>query len=269
MNTGRNAVSSKMEKTRILLRDPELARHVPETYPLTSVRLKQMLDRTGMVYVKPDTGSLGIGVMKVEKQGSLYRYQRGLVTRSFRTFEGMNRSIQRYTSLRPYLVQRGIHVLTRKGRPFDFRVMIQKNPSGKWEATGIAGRVAHPGKAVTNGSQGGTIYGLEELIKTKPGAERAKRSMEKLAWLTAVQFGRAYPAMKELGLDVAVDRNGIPWILEVNTRPDPCPFTKLADQSSIRKIVSFGKAYGRQYCLKCTKAKKPPAKGRDAPAKGR
>ncbi|CAK4824486.1 unnamed protein product [Aphanomyces euteiches] len=140
-----------------------------------------------------------------------------------------------------------------QGRPFDFRVMIQKNPNGKWETTGIAGRVAHPSKAVTNGSQGGTIYPAGSLIKPA-----LIQTLGHIAHLTAVQFSLKYPLMNELGIDIAVDRHRKPWILEVNTRPDPCPFTKLADKRSINKIVAYGKAYGRRYCLRCIKAKSAP-----------
>jgi D-alanine-D-alanine ligase-like ATP-grasp enzyme len=60
-----------------------------------------------------------------------------------------------------------------------------------------------------------------------------------------------YPGMKEIGVDVALDRELRPWILEVNTRPDHCPFAVLQDQTMIRRIVHYGKQYGRTYKLAC------------------
>jgi D-alanine-D-alanine ligase-like ATP-grasp enzyme len=59
------------------------------------------------------------------------------------------------------------------------------------------------------------------------------------------------PGMKEIGVDVALDRELRPWILEVNTRPDHCPFAVLQDQTMIRRIVHYGKQYGRTYKLAC------------------
>ncbi|ANE46503.1 hypothetical protein SY83_09680 [Paenibacillus swuensis] len=261
MSNNKTAVSSKLVKTRVVLRDRKLSKHVPKTYRLTRSRLLSMLNRYGMVYVKPDTGSLGVGVMRVEKRGKSYRYHSGLNKHTFSAFRGMYASLQQHTGKRLYLVQKGIHVLRYKGRPVDFRVMIQKSPSRCWEPTGTVARVAHPRKAVTNGSQGGTIYPAADMIRPVGGSAQSRRilkHMDRLAVRTAAQFGRAYPAMNELGLDIALDRKLTPWILEVNTRPDPCPFTKLTNKRSITKIVAYGKAYGRRYCLNCSKAKRAP-----------
>ncbi|WP_240633354.1 YheC/YheD family protein [Paenibacillus montanisoli] len=252
-------VSSKLAKTKVLLQNRTLAKYVPTTRPYSPKQLLAMLRQHGMVYVKPDTGSLGIGVVRVDRTKRGYRYQSGTRTYTFKTFRAMRLSLQKKISGRCYLVQKGIHVLRRQGRPFDFRIMIQKNPSRRWECTGTAGRVAHPSKIVSNGSQGGTIYSAAALMNPIAGKRRTaqlQRSMNRIALATAAQFGRTYPAMNELGLDLAVDRKLKPWILEVNTRPDPCPFTKLNNTAIIRKIVRYAKAYGRRYCLTCSKAKK-------------
>ncbi|WP_084781579.1 YheC/YheD family protein [Paenibacillus sp. D9] len=258
---GIQAVSSKMAKTALLLRSAELRKHVPSTRPLSRGTLASMLDRYGMVYVKPDTGSMGIGVMRVEKNGGSCRYQSGKKIFAFKSITAMFPSIRRQAGTRRYLVQKGIRVLKHGGRPFDFRIMIQRNPAGRWACTGTAARVASPGKIVSNGSQGGTIYAPKTLLDPvagKAGTIRLLKRMDRLALLTAAKFGRAYPAMNELGLDIAIDRKLKPWILEVNTRPDPCPFTKLDDQTAIRRIVRCAKAYGRRYSLVCGKAKKAP-----------
>ncbi len=260
-SSGVQAVSSKMAKTALLLRSAELKKHIPATRRLSRATLASMLGRCGMVYVKPDTGSMGIGVMRVEKSAKGCRYQSGESIFAFKSLSALFPSLRRQAGTRRYLVQKGIRMLKHDGRPFDFRIMIQRNPAGRWECTGTAARVASPGKIVSNGSQGGTIYTPEALLHPaagKSGTIRLLRRMNRLALLTAAEFGRAYPAMNELGLDIAVDRNLKPWILEVNTRPDPCPFTKLDDQTAIRRIVRYASAYGRRHSLVCGKAKKAP-----------
>lgn len=262
MNRYKKYVSSKLIKTKVLLQNQSLIEYVPRTAGLTSHRLLHMLNRYKMVYIKPVSGSLGIGVIKVEQIGSNYRYREDIHTYTFRTFHQMYDSIQRRIGTKPYLVQKGIIMLRHNNRPFDFRVMVQRNGEGRWDCTGVAARLAHPKRAVTNGSQGGTIYTAVDLLSKvmdQAKAEKIVNQMRQIGLMTANQFDSSYSAMNELGLDVAVDRKHKLWIIEVNTRPDPCPFTKLPDATMIKTIVEYGKGYGRTYNLRCTKAQKAKA----------
>jgi glutathione synthase/RimK-type ligase-like ATP-grasp enzyme len=272
-------ISNKLTKTRVLVKHPELNTHIPATRRMDKSSLLGMLEKYGMVYIKPCCGSLGKGVIRVErlssggeagrsdeegKQGASeqmerYRYQAGTRVSSFAGYDKLYRALAGETLGKPYLVQKGIRLLTYESRPFDIRVMVQKSPKGQWEATGIAGRVAHPRKVVTNGSQGGTIYPVETLLETYTSMTKRTAlidSMNRLGVKAAVQLSGTYPGLREIGVDIALDKGLHPWILEVNTYPDPCPFTKLPDDRMLRRIVRYGKAYGRIYCLKCTKAKR-------------
>ncbi|USB33539.1 YheC/YheD family protein [Paenibacillus sp. YPG26] len=258
MSTTRRRVRSKLLKHRILLSSRRLARHLPAIRPYSPRALLQMLHRYGMVYVKPDNGSMGVGVIRVEARKGYYTFHQGTRPVTCRSFRELAVRLGRIIRRKRYLIQKGIHVLRHKGRPYDFRVMIQRRPDRVWEPTGIAGRLAHPRRAVTNGSQGGTIYDPIDLLRRPAGKRRAKRllrRMDRMALLTSAKMARRYPFMNELGLDIAVDRKLKPWILEVNTRPDPCPFTLLPDQSLIRRIIAYGRAYGRSYPLNCGKAR--------------
>ncbi len=273
-------ISNKLTKTRVLVKNPELNKHIPATQRMDKTSLQGMLEKYGMVYIKPCCGSLGKGVIRVERlsaggeagrsddagsvrsdpeQKERYRYQAGTRVSSFTGYDKLYRALAGETLGKPYLVQKGIRLLTYESRPFDIRVMVQRSPKGKWEATGIAGRVAHPRKVVTNGSQGGTIYPVETLLESH--TSQTKRtdlidSMNRLGVKAAVQLSGTYPGLREIGVDIALGKGLHPWILEVNTYPDPCPFTKLPDDRMLRRIVRYGKAYGRIYCLKCTKAKR-------------
>lgn len=266
-------ISNKLTKTRVLAKKAELKRHIPETRQLSRKILQAMLQNHQMVYIKPCCGSLGEGVIRVElRSGSeaggseadsgttrSYRYQAGTRISTFSNYNEAYQALLAETRGRAYLVQKGIRLLTYGGRPFDIRVMVQRNPQGEWEATGAAGRVAHPQKVVTNGSQGGTIYPVETLLKAYTRLGKRSELLAKLNWLgvkCAIQLSSAYPGLKEIGLDLALDQRLTPWILEVNTAPDPCPFTKLKDTRMLERIVRYGKAYGRTYKLKCMKAKR-------------
>ncbi|MFD2877285.1 YheC/YheD family protein [Paenibacillus rhizoplanae] len=127
--------------------------------------------------------------------------------------------------------------------------MVQRNPQGEWEATGAAGRVAHPQKVVTNGSQGGTIYPVETLLKAYTRSGKRKpllAQMYRLGVKCAIQLSSAYPGLKEIGLDLALDRRLTPWILEVNTAPRSLPVHQAKgcpDAGPDRKIRQSLRAY--------------------------
>lgn len=71
------------------------------------------------------------------------------------------------------------------------------------------------------------------------------RSLKKLGRVTAEEMFKTYKGIKEIGLDVALDKDLHPWILEVNTNPDPYIFNRLKDKKMYRKVYRYAKAYGR------------------------
>lgn len=252
-------IVSKWRKTTILAGSVPLSAYIPETQLMNARTLERMLESYGLVYAKPDRGSLGIGVIQVEKRGGRYRIHEGVRILERDSVRQVFEWISSNKRKGSYLVQRGIRVIRHGGRPVDFRVMAQRNAGGAWEISGMLARVAHPGKAVTNGSQGGSIHDARELLAASLGerqADRLLRQFRRLATLTAARFDATHPGMNELGLDIAVDSQGKSWILEVNTRPDPKPFKLLRDQSMLRRIVRLGKGYGRVFNLKVTKARR-------------
>ncbi|WP_337104173.1 YheC/YheD family protein [Paenibacillus sp. YIM B09110] len=249
----------KWVKTKVLLRNGELRNHIPATKLFGKQSLYGMLRKFGMVYVKPTGGQMGIGVMRVEAYRGKFTYQHGFRKASFGSYEALYHALVRETRGKTYIVQKGINLLKHKGRPFDIRLMVQKSPFGGWEATGTLGRVAHPRKIVTNGSQGGSIYPTARLLKKYSDAgyrNRLIRHMDYIGLVTAKQMRAAYPGLRVIGLDLALDKHMKPWILEVNTAPDPCPFTLLPDKAMLRRIIRYARAYGRTYALNCGKARR-------------
>lgn len=238
-------VVSKWKKTVELLKNESLRAHIPKTVRMTKDSLLAMLHEFHMVYVKPDIGTFGNGVMKVEWKSELsdsYKYQLGEKARSFVNYDSMYKDIERRTKSRSYLVQKGIHLLKYNKRRFDIRIMVQKNLNKEWETTGWIGRVAHPRKIVTNYHSGGKLMPVEKLFKGRIKETEKKhfqQQFKQLGTRVAQQLHKRYPGIKEIGIDVAVDENIAPWILEVNTKPDPYIFRSLANKAIFGRIMRY------------------------------
>lgn len=237
-------VGSKWRKTAAIRKQGFLAKYVPDTLRMTKASLFNHLKRYGMVYVKPDSGSFGNGVMRVERLESGYRFQLGKQIRIFGQYASMYKSLLLQTGGKRYLVQKGIRLLEHEGRKFDIRVMVQYSPDREWVTTGIIGRVAAKGKIVTNYHSGGQIVSAMRLIRTHTKQPKAKLlALSKLGIQAGQAMQSAFPGVYVIGLDIAMDDTMHPWILEVNTNPDPYIFKKHPDPSVFKKIMRYAKAY--------------------------
>jgi glutathione synthase/RimK-type ligase-like ATP-grasp enzyme len=246
--------NTKWGKTRFLNLHDDIRRYIPETKKATKSTVGDMLERYGMVYVKPSLGTGGHGVMKAEAVDvggqTSYRYKLDKRSYQYGNYDDFYRSMSRKFGKRTYLVQKGIRMLRFKRRPFDVRVMVQKNERGVWEHTGTIGRLAHPARAVTNYHSGGTPLPLDRLLKPHyAAAERVQleRKLSTLGVTIAKRMQRAFPWLKEIGVDFGLDKSRTPWIFEVNTRPYPHIFLKLGQPSTYRKIMRLSRLHGRAW----------------------
>jgi hypothetical protein len=245
-------IGSKWTKTKILLLNKEIRPYVPTTQRMNKQSLRDMLNQYAMVYVKPEHGTMGLGVIRVEKFIShgrnVYRFQSGFRAYTFQSYDAMYHILDKIKLKRTYLVQKGIRLLKYQKRPFDIRVMVQQSPAGQWETTGIIGRLAQPRKIVTNYHSGGTPLPIETLLTPympQPKKAGYNRMLGGLGHKIATHFNRTHPGFKEFGIDIGIDPTLKPWIIEINSRPDPYIFNQLKDKRMYRKIYRYAKAYGR------------------------
>lgn len=233
---------SKWTKTKVLLKHSSIKSFIPDTRKFNKQSLKTMIQKYGMVYVKPEQGTYGMGVMKAEKDGKCFAYQLGEKRQVFQTFDAFYASLSKQVRGKSYLIQKGIHLLKHNNRRFDIRVMVQINPKGKWEATGIIGRLGHPSKIVTNYHSGGKPLAIETLLNahvTKRKLALLTEEMYELGTRIAGHLQKTYPNFKNIGVDIGLDSKFVPWIIEVNTNPDPYIFNQLKDKTMYRKVIKY------------------------------
>jgi len=237
-------IASKLLKTRVLEKTESLRPFLPETRRYSTDALKQMLKRYPIVYVKPDKGGGGGGILRVRKrENDKYeiRFRTHTKTTTWSQLDAQLRSC--FFAGKRYLVQQGIELATIDDRPFDFRLLLQR-PNKDWKLTGIVAKAAAPGRIVTNHCKGGKPVDAAKALLTAADGEpkTVKRWVKVLVWLgtkTADALHVQFTGLRELGIDVGLDRNGRFWIFEVNTRPQFRMFKKIGDRSMYRKIMQF------------------------------
>ncbi|HWO54696.1 YheC/YheD family protein [Paenibacillus sp. FSL M7-1455] len=257
-------VSSKWAKTKVLMRNKQISAYIPLTMKYSQDALNEMLQNEMMVYIKPDVGTYGNGVMCAERftetedseeiengtsAPERYRLHYGTSIEEFDSLNDLHRAVRNQTGKKIYLIQHGIAKLKHKDRSFDLRVLTQKTPHGTWESTGVIARVAAKNKVITNYHSGGSAKLLHEVLSDHASRQEINALEKQLYALgedTGKQLQKEYPRLKELGLDIALDKDLYPWILEVNTLPAIFPFKKFfKDKSVYRRIERYAIAYGR------------------------
>jgi hypothetical protein len=245
------SVACKWKKTQWLLEDQYLKQYVPNTELFNKYTLELMLDKYAVVYLKPSKGSGGKRIARIfHTPGGTYMVFKGLKKKkSFSSLERLYKHLQVFSRNKKYVLQRGISLEHTEGCPFDLRVMVQKRSNGDWSTTAVFAKVGKPGKVVNNYHQGGSLKGLQETLKGADYTDREVREMQRRLDEMGVQAGRCFDRYRdgfhELGLDVAVDRRGKLWILEVNTKPAIRPLKSFMNSRVYKRIVKLAKLYGR------------------------
>ncbi|TXK75466.1 YheC/YheD family protein [Paenibacillus sp. N3.4] len=216
-------IRSKMKKGKTLMNDPILSRHVPKTYWYRTARLRNMLNLYSAVYIKPDIGRKGNGVIRVRKLNDLQVEISNRNNTIKCSKKELRDEIKKLMSPeRKYLVQQGINLATYHGHPFDVRIVLQK-PLRRWRVSLMTAKVApHQHSVVTNISKGAKDV---NVIKVLQGIDQSVNGYKILRDLIdtshqiAQLLGSRFP-LKIVGLDMAIDKKGKIWFIEANTKPD-------------------------------------------------
>ncbi|MNB68723.1 Endospore coat-associated protein YheD [compost metagenome] len=217
-------------------------RHVPATRRLRNGRtLSVMLKNHHGLYLKPESGKAGKGIMRIrftEDSPLPYRLQiqseRKSATYKSGSIERLWSRIEKETGRSHYIVQEMIELATYKGRPFDLRVLLQKNGRGGWGVTGIGARLAGARSITTHVPRGGSVENPSSMLEAMFGPDKASATLKNVtstALLIARQIERSSGhTLGEMSMDLGVDDKGGLWFFEANSRP------MKFDEPEIRKL---------------------------------
>lgn len=233
---------------QILEKKPEVCDFLPETQVLQSfTQFREFALRHPFIYLKPTLGKAGKGIMRVERRKHLWRlsqvYEQKSITRSFyRLREVWNEILPKMRQQR-YLIQQGIQLAQYKKRPFDARVLIQKDGSGEWAVTGVGIRRAGANSITTHVPRGGSILPtskvLQELFLEQ--ADEIYQNIEHTALLIARILNEEIDGLAEMSMDLGLTADGKIWFFEANAKPEKF------DEPAIRRSSLANLIYYSQY----------------------
>jgi glutathione synthase/RimK-type ligase-like ATP-grasp enzyme len=242
---------NKTEVFNALNKEPELHAYLPESYLLRNFhQLKSMFRKYDVVFLKPTCGSLGKGIIRIQRNSNqtytcYFNGMNGYRTQWFVSLEKLYNAIYGKVKKSNFQIQRGLKLLTVNGRPVDFRALVQRGETGQWGITSIVARIAATNQFVSNQARGGTISTVQAAL-SRTGTSAASGGLTKLR-RAAVQIAEGIEAQltghfAELGIDLGIDSQGRVWLIEVNSKPskdDKAPLTEGKIRPSVRKFVQY------------------------------
>ncbi|MHB8125013.1 MAG: YheC/YheD family endospore coat-associated protein [Desulfitobacteriaceae bacterium] len=234
----------KLEKRQVYTlcsQIPRFREHLPRWNILRPDNIDTLLKRFPVAYIKPDSLSKGKGVTKVSCTPSGYlveQYREGENYQHLCTSSGeVLQDLEPYIGNRGFMVvQEAIPLMNYKGRPFDFRFLLQKDKSGKWKKTGVAGRISGKGSVISSPRSGGTVSTYDEVMahQGKSNPKEIATEMLKLALDLAKTIDNVTGPFAELGFDFGVDVTGKVMIIEINGIPLKVSIERLKNRQITR-----------------------------------
>ena len=218
----------------------------PETTLLSQSALKQFLNNFTFCYVKNIYGRGGKQVFQVKKEEAAYSCKAGGKKLRQWQFESLSKL---YFFLREGLgedliLQEGVPVARLNNRPFDIRVLVQKNINAEWVITALSFRVAAAEAVVTNVAAGAKEIALapgDNLL----GSGLAMDSLKNFTLKTLSALEAFYGRLGEVGLDVGLDKDGRLWLFEANSKPSSRGYKEAASEDLCNQIFGIPLDYAK------------------------
>ncbi|MEH7352352.1 YheC/YheD family protein [Neobacillus drentensis] len=226
-----NSHHYKKSDLLLLQNDKKINKHLPDTHLFKNTNeLIEFVNKKKKVILKPVSLSRGRGIFLIEKglgerKGYvLHDHRKGFrLQHHIPDAKGLKEILKDLNVLHDkYLYQTYIPLLKINNRPFDVRVVMQKYDKEHWICTGIECRVAGENEVLTNIARGGEAITLEEVI-SKAGNHLTIEKVEKNILKVCKEFcdlmDKKDEHYAEYGLDIGLDKEGYPWIIEANIFP--------------------------------------------------
>lgn len=232
---------------QVLSTVPSFEKHLPFTRLYQSIQdVQEMLHIHPLIYLKPIDGTGGQNILRVEWKDNNSLYMQGrerleIIPYHKLTLRQLAAKLDKRDACNHYLVQQGIPVKLPNNCVHDYRMLVQKNGKGAWEVTGCVGRVGNTRSVTSNLHGGGAAVCMDELLHKWIDDENRIAEVKDEAGRIGIEIPpfleQHYGVLCELALDLAIDRTGHIWLLEVNAKPAREVFNRIGDQDTYELAI--------------------------------
>jgi hypothetical protein len=236
---------NKWNLYQVLADNTHVAHYVPDTVLLNDQReLEQLAKKHPLLYLKPIAGKAGIGIMNIACKKGAYTLRvpqkEKLIIHTFPTMRSLWNNLKSKLN-GDYVVQQGITLLKHEERPFDIRVLVQRDGNGDWQLSGVGIRVAGKNSITTHVPRGGSIAFPEQVLLPYFGREQYEERMKQLR-KTVIDIASAldenYSSLGEMSMDIGLSPEGKFWFFEANAKPMKFDEPTIR-QTSLKRIIHY------------------------------
>ncbi|WP_458414435.1 YheC/YheD family protein [Schinkia sp. CFF1] len=203
--------------------------YLPETRLLNGKKtIEEMVEKHNLLFIKPVHGSLGRNIFKVEVHDDSYLLDYSTfssdIEKEYPSIQDLYEAIKPRLQKQRYIIQQGLRLLLHdEERPLDFRLLCHRKSETTWGVTSIVARVSSKNEFVSNIARGGEIFKIAKVLHLhfdRKTISQIEQLLKEIAIESAsITDHHADGIYGELGIDLALDKEGKPWIIEINTKP--------------------------------------------------
>ncbi|WP_409253300.1 YheC/YheD family protein [Bacillus sp. SCS-153A] len=208
-----------------LRNQPQVAPYLPETTLIESIPdTIAKIKREKHVIIKPFDGAHGTAVYEIvadKEQMVIRTTKKSNMVEKEMDEETLARWLESLTRKKSFILQRKLDNRDEQSRPFDLRLLLQKNESDKWVISCKGFRVGNQDSLLTNLSAGAAAIPYSEWKKNQKLYDWNYIELELREIIRALPeiLEEEFAPLFEIGLDIIIGRDSSVWILDMNSKP--------------------------------------------------